>query len=365
MSVPNLRAVWPVLAWCGALLYPAVLFVTMANRQAGFVTLEVVASAVLTALVLSMLPRWPLPILLVLVVAWTGAVLEYANGTGFALEMAVVGVAIGYIASVRRRRVSIGAAAAALVVQGMTVYAFLQNARDQFLMTAVLVVMASWTAGNSVRMRRRHAEALRAREQEQAFTEERLRIARELHDMVAHSVGIIAIQAGVGGRVIETQPAEARKALAAIEATSRDTLASLRRMLTGLRREGTLGPAPGLDDLARLAAATRDAGVRVDVRRTGARRELPSDVDLCAYRVVQEALTNVVRHAGVEECRVTIGYREDGLEIEVEDEGSGGVVGSGFGIVGMRERVALVRGEFAAGPRPGGRGFRVTARIPA
>ncbi|GGV20350.1 two-component sensor histidine kinase [Actinomadura cremea] len=355
---------WTVLAWCGAVLYPIVVQVTFLSGGGGFRGTNVLLSAALTALVLGMLPRRPLPMYAVLLVAWTGAMLAMQNGVVLLLHVVLIDVGLGFVASVRSRRVSLALAAGTLLLQLGIVAAFM-SADESLLLAILLGIVVAWTAGNSVRARREHADALRARETERAVAEERLRIARELHDMVAHSVGIIAIQAGVGGRVIDTQPAEARKALDAIETTSRDTLASLRRMLTGLRREGAVGPAPGLDDLERLAAATCDAGVRVDVRRTGVRRELPSDVDLCAYRVVQEALTNVVRHAGVRECRVTIGYRDEGLEIDVEDEGSGGVVGSGFGIVGMRERVALVRGEFAAGPRPGGRGFRVTARIPA
>ncbi|MFD0901062.1 sensor histidine kinase [Actinomadura sediminis] len=357
------RVLWAVLVWCAAGLYPVVVFVTFASASAGYGELEVLLTAALTALLLGMLPRWPLPVFAVLVVSWIGALTAEQNGVVLLLHVLLIDGGLAYVASVRSRRVSLAAAAVALLVQlgCATVFVF---ADETLLLSVALAAVVAWTAGNSVRARRKHADALRARETERAVAEERLRIARELHDMVAHSVGIIAIQAGVGGRVIETQPAEARKALDAIEATSRDTLASLRRMLTGLRREGALGPAPGLGDLERLAAATRDAGVRVDVRRTGVPRDLPSDVDLCAYRVVQEALTNVVRHAGVADCRVTIGYREDGLEIEVADEGSGGTVGSGFGIVGMRERVALLRGEFTAGPRPGG-GFRVAARIPA
>jgi signal transduction histidine kinase len=167
--------------------------------------------------------------------------------------------------------------------------------------------------------------------------------------------------------VIDTQPGEARNALEAIEATSRDTLSGLRRMLTALRKDdpgaAPLGPAPGLADLGRLAAATMDAGVRVDVRIEGEPKPLPPDVDLSAYRIVQEAVTNVVRHAGTDSCRVTIGYRDDDLAVEIDDDGDGGVVGTGYGIVGMRERVALLRGEFTAGPRPGG-GFRVAARLP-
>lgn len=138
-------------------------------------------------------------------------------------------------------------------------------------------------------------------------------------------------------------------------------------MLTALRRDDAgaapLGPAPGLGDLDRLAEATKDAGVRVDLCVKGERRPLPPDVDLSAYRIVQEAVTNVVRHAGTDACRVTIGHGDGELSIEVDDDGRGGVLGVGYGIVGMRERVGLLGGDLTAGPCPGG-GFRVAARLP-
>jgi signal transduction histidine kinase len=203
---------------------------------------------------------------------------------------------------------------------------------------------------------------------------ERLRIARELHDMVAHSIGIIAIQAGSGRRVFDARPDEARDALAAIEATSRETLSGLRRMVTGLRRadpepgpgQAPLGPAPGLADIDRLAATALDAGVqvKVDVDWHGSREPLPADIDLSAFRIIQEAVTNVVRHAGTGQCQVAIDQRDGQLSIEVTDSGRGGsAAGTGYGITGMRERAALLGGDFSAGPRPGG-GFRVTARLP-
>ncbi|MFB7508982.1 sensor histidine kinase, partial [Streptomyces broussonetiae] len=226
-----------------------------------------------------------------------------------------------------------------------------------------------------MRERREHAVALRAQEVAEAVTAERLRIARELHDMVAHSVGIVTIQAGVGSRVIDTQPEEARAALRAIEATSRQSLTGLRRTLVALRQAEpdmtgaeweSLAPTPGLADLERLAAATADAGVQVEVRVSGEQRPLPADLDLAAYRIVQEALTNVVRHAGTGHCRVAVGYGGEELTVEIVDDGRGTGVpgpGHGFGIIGMRERVGLLRGRLSAGPRPEG-GFRVVARLP-
>jgi signal transduction histidine kinase len=171
--------------------------------------------------------------------------------------------------------------------------------------------------------------------------------------------------------VIDTQPDEARNALAAIEATSRETLAGLRSTVGALRQAGPRTEAdtdpletPGLADLARLVARTRDAGVRVDVRWHGHRRPLPADVDTSAFRIVQEAVANVVRHAGTGHCQVSIDHRDEELSIDVTDDGRGATgAGTGYGIAGMRERAALLHGELTAGPRPEG-GFRVTARLP-
>jgi signal transduction histidine kinase len=354
------------LAWCGAVLYPGVLFVTVSAGRTGLDDIYVFLSAGLTVLVMALLRRNALAAHAVLLTAWILAVLEMPNGTTVGLLVLLTDVSVGYIAVTRPRKVSVSVAAVTFVLQGASITAFL-SANEVLPMTIILAMAITWMAGNSIRVRRTHAEAMRVQATAQAVAAERLRIARELHDMVAHSIGIIAIQAGVGGRVIDTQPAEARNALDAIEATSRETLSGLRRMLTALRRDGAghvpLGPAPGLDDLPGLAEAAMDAGVRVDVHESGEPRPLPPDADLSAYRIVQEAITNVVRHAGTDKCRVTIDYRGDALAIEVADDGRGGMVGTGYGLVGMRERVSLLRGEFAAGPRPEG-GFRVAARIP-
>ncbi|MFA1551336.1 sensor histidine kinase [Actinomadura chokoriensis] len=360
------RVTGMVLAWCGAVLYPGLLYVTMSSGRTGFREPDVLLLVLLTVLVAALLRRRPLPAHAILVIAWTLAALERQNGTVVGALILITDLSAAYIASIRPRKISVPVAVVTFAVQVMAVLAF-GAANEQLLMTTVLAMGIAWMAGNSVRVRRTHAEAMHAQATAQAVAAERLRIARELHDMVAHSIGIIAIQAGVGGRVIDTQPAEARNALDAIETTSRETLSGLRRMLTALRKDdpgaAPLGPAPGLDDLPGLTAATMDAGVRVDVRTEGERRPLPPDVDLSAYRIVQEAVTNVVRHAGTDDCRVTIDYRGDELAIEIEDDGRGGVVGTGYGLVGMRERVTLLRGEFAAGPRPEG-GFRVAVRIP-
>jgi len=244
------------------------------------------------------------------------------------------------------------------------------------------VFLAFWAAGFMLRTRREYERGLLAQAERRAqarvdealrtVTQERMRIARELHDVMAHSMSVIAVQAGVGHHVIAVRPEEAAKALAAIETTSRASLREL-RVLLGVLREETpeetveeFLATPGLADLALLADRTGRAGLRVELRFTGEPWELPPAMDLAGYRIAQEALTNVVKHAGTDRARVQIVYKRGEVEIEVTDDGVGrgaAVVTGGHGLVGMRERVALYGGEFAAGPRPVG-GFRVWARLP-
>ncbi|MDX3226108.1 sensor histidine kinase [Streptomyces sp. ME19-01-6] len=302
-----------------------------------------------------------------------------------------VDVALCYVAVVRPRRSSLIAAAAALAT--LPCYVVLRlglGIHDGGVIPEpyiALTVVIGWLVGNSVRQSRVHTEELHAQTAAQAVTAERLRIAREMHDTVAHSIGIIALQAGAAARVIETQPGKAREAMLTVEKTGRETLSGLRRMLGALRQadreangesnreadraqqpaRAPLHPAAGLADVERLAMTTTAAGVRVEVWWQGRRRPLPPDIDLAAFRIIQESVTNVVRHSGADSCRVSVDYGEDELAIEVRDRGKGTGADTrqdtGYGLVGMRERVALLHGDFTAGPRPGG-GFRVAARLP-
>jgi signal transduction histidine kinase len=232
---------------------------------------------------------------------------------------------------------------------------------------------AAWAVGFAVRQQRAYAAGLRDQAEQRArarVAEERLRIARELHDVVAHSMSLIAVQAAVANYVVSEHPEEAARVLSSIEETSRAALGETRRLLGLLRDEDgarlapELAPAPGLGDLEKLVARTAEAGVRVDLEVRGRRRDAPAGVGLAAYRIVQEALTNVVKHAGAAGARVVVAYEDDALAIEVTDDGRGGLPGPpGHGIVGMRERVGLYGGDLDAGPLPGG-GFRVAARLP-
>ncbi|MFD3686170.1 sensor histidine kinase [Nocardiopsis sp. NPDC058631] len=218
--------------------------------------------------------------------------------------------------------------------------------------------------------RERAAEAGRTREEEvlRRASEERVRLARDVHDTVAHNISLINVQAGTALYLIETEPELAAEALATIKQTSKDTLTELRGMLGVLRavdEAAPRSPVPGLDRVGELAEGTRGAGLDVDVEITGAHRQLPVSTDSAAYRTVQEALTNVVRHSGATSVRVRIEYGASSLMVEVRDDGRGtvGPPVPGNGITGMRERAALVGGTVDAGPVEGG-GFRVRARLP-
>jgi len=244
------------------------------------------------------------------------------------------------------------------------------------------VVTLCWLAGRAVRARtllteELHEAAIRAQEAheaeaQRASAEERRRIAREMHDVVAHSVSVMVIQAGGARRIIDRDPERAAQAAAQIESTGRAALVEMRRLL-GLLHIGEgaeLAPQPSLSELDALVARSRAAGLAVTLRVAGERRALPAGIDLAAYRIVQEALTNTLKHAGATATEVRVSWGEDELDLEILDRGRAGsdphvpaVTGGGHGLVGMGERVRLYGGELEAGQRPGG-GFRVRARLP-
>ena len=321
-----------------------------------------------------LLRRWPLAALAVLVGGSVASmVLQPRPASALQIVVAcAAGLEICYIAATRSRRVSVTGAAMAgaglpIPVLAVPSPAWLRGGTvgggpvPLVTIAVPLFTIIAWLIGNSIRQAQARAELVRAQAAAQTAMAERLRIARELHDMVAHSIGVIAIQAGSGRSVFDARPDEARDALAAIEATSRETLSGLRRMVTGLRRaepgpgpgQAPLGPAPGLADIERLAATTLDAGVQVDVDWRGSREPLPADIDLSAFRIIQEAVTNVIRHAGTGQCQVRIDQQDGQLSIEVTDSGrGGGAAGTGYGITGMRERAALLGGDFRPAPAP-------------
>jgi signal transduction histidine kinase len=345
--------------------------VPLLARTAFWEPRKLLAVLVAMALPAVLLRRRPV-LLLGLMLAESIAGTALLGGKAVLLFVLGVDVAVCLIAATGVRRTALFATGVALLVlagdQATARVLFRQlpfGVPSAFAIGLTLVI--ALLAGIAIGQERDQRRALVAQATAQAVIAERLRIARELHDMVAHSIGIVAIQAGAGRRVIERQPEAAREALATIETTSRNTLSELRRMVTALRQAGPeppeTTPTLGLGDLDHLITTVGAAGVMVEVDWRGERRLLPPEIDRSAYRIIQEAVTNVVRHAGIDRCRVAVDYEQDEIGIEVVDEGRGGGSGAGFGIAGMRERATLLRGTFTAGPRAEG-GFRVAARLP-
>ena len=244
---------------------------------------------------------------------------------------------------------------------------------------AWFVLLGVWELGRWTTRRRREAQELTERAEvaereqharaERAVADERARVARELHDLVAHSMGVIVIQAQGAQRALDETPERTRAALEAIESAGRAGLSEMRRLLGLLHESGTdsdTAPQPTLGQLSELVDAVRGAGLHVDLQVVGEARPLAAGVELTGYRVVQEALTNALKHAPGADVRVAVRYGSDDLEIEVGDDGSSAAAAftnGGHGLVGMRERVGLYGGTLRAGPRPGG-GFDVCARLP-
>ncbi len=241
------------------------------------------------------------------------------------------------------------------------------------------LLLAGWLlalviAAEATRFRAERAAATRAAsqiDQRRREGEQRLRVARDLHDVLGHNISLINVQASMGLDLMDSQPEQARAALGAIKAASKEALEELRTMLTTLRRDDDVAPrspAPGLDRLPELVELTRAAGLCVEVEVAGKAPPLPAAVHLAAYRIIQESLTNVARHAGRARVTVRVTYDDADVQVEIDDDGtvpSDGAAAAvtGSGITGMRERAAALGGDLSAGFRPSG-GFRVSARLP-
>jgi signal transduction histidine kinase len=320
---------------------------------------------------------WPLGVLAVMLV--TAGI--YTLGLGLPVYMLGPGVLIAVytVASIRDRWWSLGA----LIVVEVTMLILLLIGPGfpdySSLALFVGLIAAAWFLGDvvhrwrtaAIQHQRRAAELAAAREElaRRAVSDERLRIARELHDVVAHSMTVVALQAGSGRLVARQDPEAAEHALETIEKSSREALADMRR-LVGVLREGEdsqTEPAPGLDDVERLVAEMERAGLEVDLQTSGALDAVPPGMALAAYRVIQEALTNVVRHAGVERATLKLDASDGALSIVVSNGPPTRTVGpmesGGHGISGMEERVSLYGGRLTAGDTPEG-GYRVEAQIP-
>ncbi len=318
-------------------------------------------------------------------VLWgTAAVTVFMIATGFPAGSSIVGLLVAtYAVAVRGdpARTTTGAVAAGAATLAVAVATTLPGSRTPgftpfLLLTVTLAMAVAWVSGYAVRTRRAYIGELKERaarlEREEgeraarAVAEERLRIARELHDVIGHSISLITIQAEAATRSARTNPDAVPGFLATISATSRETLAELRHVLAVLRPQGDedLSPQPGLEALADLVARIREAGlpVRLDVEPL----TLPPGVGLTVYRIVQEALTNVLRHAGPAGAAVTVARAGAALRVSVHDDGRGPAAPpspAAHGLVGMRERVAAYGGTLYAGRRPEG-GFAVDALLP-
>jgi signal transduction histidine kinase len=332
------------------------------------------AAGLVLALSLAWRRRAPLAVLAVAiattVVANAAVVLDAATTPAVALVVAAYSVG----AHTHGLRAAIGVAGVTALIAA--------NAAAQFsagdLLFIAMILGGAWLAGRAIRYRRERERVLERltvdleREREEkaraAVAEERVRIARELHDVVAHAISVIVLQARGGRRSLATDPQETREALDTIEATGSAALAEMRRLLGILRRDDeeiALAPQPSLRHLDALAAQVREAGLPVELSIQGEPVELSPGVDLSAYRIVQEALTNVLKHAGPAIARVVVRYADHDLELEIADTGVGAGPDDGgrHGLVGMRERVSLYGGKVEAGPRDGG-GFAIRARLP-
>ncbi|MFI9597722.1 sensor histidine kinase [Nonomuraea sp. NPDC052265] len=364
---------WLALDRLAAIGYAFSAFLLLANEVRGAERFTVVPlGVVVTALPIALRRQRPVVAFGIALAGLVAA--ELVEPRTIILGILSVAYALYAVAALCRPRtafVALGMALTAAAATGIPGYPRIGGAP----VISVLLFTTVWTVGYAVGMHRRHlGELLRnqARLAKQSVTDERMRIARELHDVVAHGMSVVTVQAGFGALVIDDDPQEARAALTAIETTGRQSLAEMRRLLGVLREEERsegpeLAPASGLADLDPLVEQTARAGVRVELTVTGEPRALPPGIDLSAYRIVQEALTNVVKHAATGSARVALCYDPDELSIEVADDGLGCRKADGpslgHGLIGMRERAHLCGGTFHATPLPEG-GFRVTATLP-
>jgi signal transduction histidine kinase len=267
----------------------------------------------------------------------------------------------------RRFAVGFALVLAAVLASSLGPGATLKQAVSFALVEGIVMLLVRRVIGDRDR-RARIAERERDVAAREAVVEERARIARELHDVIAHHVSMIVLQAGAERRVLGDANASTREVLETVEQSGRSALTETRRLLGMLRGDGNepLTPQPGLDDVPMLVGQLRDAGLPVELSIEGERRELPVGIELSAYRIVQEALTNALKHAGDARATVQVRYGPDSLELEIADDGPGGsqrASGGGHGLVGMRERVALYGGRFDASRGPSG-GFAVRVVLP-
>jgi signal transduction histidine kinase len=327
--------------------------------------------------------RWPVPVFLATALAsLVYYTLDFADGPGWIALFVALYTLTAY-GDGRRSLLIAGSSIAVLSVGWLLAAADIEpRAAIGWVFFRIAASVMAAALGESVRSRRavaaeaqeraRQAERTREEEARSRVNAERLRIAREVHDTVAHAIAIINVQAGVTAYLLDKRPERARDALVTIEQTSAQALHEMRAVLDVLRDEDNgRVPHPGLGQVAELAAVAREAGLDLELEVSSGPVPLPSAVDHTAYRILQESITNVLRHAGLTRVTVAVNQGTDVLEVRVSDDGAqssggpatAGPAGLGRGIAGMRERCGLLGGELIAGPRPGG-GFEVTARLP-
>jgi signal transduction histidine kinase len=299
--------------------------------------------------------------------------------TPFAFVTFLAGcAAVFFVGLLRDRSQAMAGLALAVGIDAFVAYRDPKGSLGTFIPTTVIFAIL-WTIAfalsrkfqeaDEAKERASRAEREREERARTAVTEERARIARELHDVVGHSVSVMTVQASAVRRLLRPDQEREREALLIVEQTGREALAEMRRMVGVLRRPEeapALAPQPSLDHLDRLVEQARDAGLPVELRIEGEPVQLPAGLDLTAYRLVQEGLTNALRHARAEQAQVFVRYGDDDIEVTVIDDGQGGSpdgVSGGHGLVGMRERVSVYGGELDAGPRPDG-GYRLRAKLP-
>jgi signal transduction histidine kinase len=338
------------------------------------------ASAAAISLGIALRLRYPLLALLLAMGQMALHGLFPIRGAGlnlFEVFLAEVFMVYSTAAHTSGRQTYIGAAMVAglqLLTYGPTLPGSLNQAFGEWVFYAIAWTLGKtlqWRElrGNRMEARTVELEARREREVEAAVGDERARIARELHDIVGHSVSLMVLQAGAARQALDAQPEKARIPLLSIESTGRTAMNELRRLVAMLRQPGQdeeLAPQPSLRHLDHLVGQIRDAGIAVRLDCNGSHEGLPPGVDLSAYRIVQESLTNVVKHSGAKQVDVRICRTDGAVEVAVEDDGRGvpgGQQMSGHGLIGMRERVHLYGGRFEAGTRDDG-GFRVYASLP-